>query len=57
MWALHFAAIRAFDIAGGCQMMVRPAHIATGFAGFLLWHSHDDIPLGLHARMAGQKGS
>src|SRR5215469_14816010 len=48
--ALHFPTIRAFDVAGCRQMMVRAPHIAAGFRRFLLRHSHDDVPLGPRAR-------
>jgi hypothetical protein len=57
MRALHFSAIRAFDIARRRQMMVCAPHVATGFRGFLLRHSHDDDPLGLQARIGRVKGS
>src|SRR6185437_10445457 len=53
---LHLTAIRAFDIAGRRQMVVRPAHIAAGFAGFLFRHSHDGNPLRLQARTGRAEG-
>src|SRR5581483_457166 len=40
MRALHFAAIRAFDIARRLQRMVRTAHVAAGFGDFLLRNYH-----------------
>src|SRR5690242_18804816 len=40
MGPLHFAAIRAFDIARRLQRMVRTAHVAAGFGDFLFRNCH-----------------
>jgi hypothetical protein len=56
MRTLHLTAIRAFDVAGSGQMVMRPAHVAAGLGGLLLWHSHDGNPLRLQARIGRAEG-
>jgi hypothetical protein len=35
---------------------MRPAHVAAGLGGLLLWHSHDGNPLRLQARIGRAEG-
>jgi hypothetical protein len=44
MRALHFTAIAALGMSIALECEMRPAHVAAGFAGFLLRYCHFSVP-------------